>query len=93
MKQSAARYCYASLEFAILIGAHREGVRLPAARLRGANLEGAHLTGSFMSLADLRGADITDLDFYLVDLRTAQLDLDQLVHMRRCGAIFGDVIA
>jgi uncharacterized protein YjbI with pentapeptide repeats len=42
--------------------------------------------------ADLRGARIDDLDFYLVDLRDAKLDEDQLVHVRRCGAILGTVL-
>jgi uncharacterized protein YjbI with pentapeptide repeats len=42
--------------------------------------------------ADLRGARIDGLDFYLVDLRGAKLDEDQLVHVRRCGAILGTVL-
>jgi uncharacterized protein YjbI with pentapeptide repeats len=37
--------------------------------------------------ADLRGALIDGVDFYLVDLRGARLDPDQVLHLRRCGAI------
>ena len=37
--------------------------------------------------ADLRGARIDNVDFYLVDLRGALLDPEQVVHIRRCGAI------
>ena len=43
--------------------------------------------------ADLRGAEIDGVDFYLVDLRGAQLDAVQLDHVRRCGAIVGQVVA
>jgi uncharacterized protein YjbI with pentapeptide repeats len=37
--------------------------------------------------ADLRGARIDDVDFYLVDLRGAVLEPEQVLQMRRCGAI------
>jgi uncharacterized protein YjbI with pentapeptide repeats/energy-coupling factor transporter ATP-binding protein EcfA2 len=37
--------------------------------------------------ADLRGARIENVDFYLVDLRGALLGPEQVVHIRRCGAI------
>jgi uncharacterized protein YjbI with pentapeptide repeats len=37
--------------------------------------------------ADLRGARIENVDFYLVDLRGALLGPEQILHIRRCGAI------
>ena len=37
--------------------------------------------------ADLRGAQIDGVDFYLVDLRGARVDPEQVLHLRRCGAI------
>jgi uncharacterized protein YjbI with pentapeptide repeats/energy-coupling factor transporter ATP-binding protein EcfA2 len=40
-----------------------------------------------LSGADLRGARIENVDFYLVDLRGALLDPEQILHIRRCGAI------
>lgn len=45
--------------------------------MRKANLRGA----------DLRGAAIEGVDFYLVDLRGAQLDAEQVEHVRQCRAI------
>jgi uncharacterized protein YjbI with pentapeptide repeats len=45
--------------------------------IRKANLRGA----------DLRGAKIEGVDFYLVDVRDARYDLQQEVHLRKCGAI------
>lgn len=48
--------------------------------IRKANLRGA----------DLRRANIANVDFYLVDLRDARLDPNQIVQVRRSGAILDD---